>query len=106
MSDAFEDFVERRSASLVHEPGQEVLLEGLAGSAGPSPQDGVDVLGDILDLDAGHAVSVAPLWRLYMQSACKQGQDALTLGEPAGSVAIAATALRKPASVVLVHRTD
>jgi hypothetical protein len=53
--DALEDFVERGGARLLHEPGQEVLLERLAGCTGASPQDGVDVLGDVFYLDAGHA---------------------------------------------------
>jgi hypothetical protein len=54
MLDALEDFIERGSASLVHESGKEVLLERLTGSASPSPQDGVDILGDILDLNTRH----------------------------------------------------
>src|SRR5690606_37243013 len=52
-----EDLVERGGVGILHEPGEQVLLQGLVRLRSASKQDRVGALGDVLDLDARHGAS-------------------------------------------------
>jgi hypothetical protein len=58
-----QDLLQRRRSGILLQPSEEVLLQGLAGPGRALAQDGVDVIGNVLDLDAGHAARLAPNWR-------------------------------------------
>ncbi len=57
---AVEHLSDRRSSSLLDEPGPQVLLQRLMRSCGSLPQHRVRVCGDILDLYARHGAIMAP----------------------------------------------
>lgn len=61
-----EQLVERRSARVGDQAGQQVLLQGLAGGCGSLAQHGVNVRRHVLDLDTGHGLILAPIWRQRM----------------------------------------
>ena len=50
-----EHLVQRGSARLLDQSRQQVLLQGLVGRGRPLAEDGMRVLGRVLDLSAGHA---------------------------------------------------
>src|SRR5487761_1386626 len=55
-----EDLVECRLASLLDQPGPQVLLEGLVRGGRTLAQDRMGLLRDIFDLHAGHSAIMAP----------------------------------------------
>ena len=58
--DACERLLHRGCRGVIAQSGQQVLLEGLPGCRGATPQDGMDILGDVFDLNARHGTTLAP----------------------------------------------
>ena len=61
--DPLEDFLHRGCLGLLGQMGEQVLLKRLTGRNGTPAKRGVDLLGHVLHLDAGHLSILAPEWR-------------------------------------------
>ena len=59
---SLEDFLDRRRLCVLSEPREQILLERHAGGRGSASERGVDVIGNVFDLDARHNGMLAPIW--------------------------------------------
>jgi len=61
-----EHLVKRWPGGILGQAGEQVLLQRLARLDGSASQHAMDIVRDVLDLNAGHARSLAPFWRQNM----------------------------------------
>jgi hypothetical protein len=57
---SLEQLFESWGACVLDEAVQQILLQRLTSRRGAPPERGMNVVGHVLDLDAGHAAIVAP----------------------------------------------
>src|SRR5881227_2336187 len=98
---SLEDFLDRRRLCVLSEPSEQILLERHAGGRGSASERGVDIIGNVFDLDARHNRTLAPIWRQNMKIDAIAGTWSwpMRLRHDQSSFAIVATAAESERTV-------